>query len=312
MPHYTIRLKWLGSALNKIRREAGLTIEAAAERLHWPQSKISRIENGMIRAHWGDIQDLLDLYAFDDPDQRKALIALAKSARERGWWHSYGANLAHPFADLLSLETTSKEIWSYENQVIPGLLQTKEYALAMVGVSRAWERRDDVEKFVQIRTARQSVLTRSDPLNLWVVLGEAALRQMVGGPTVMHDQLRHILTLAELPNLTIQVLPFSAGASTGMFGPFEVLEFPGPGVTEVVYLENLLGGLYLENETEVHRYRLAFQHLRASALPEADSLKMITMIAEEMSSDRPSADGQKPGQYVPDSVAQEQPQRRHR
>src|SRR5690606_29874806 len=105
MPNYTIRLKWLGNALNKIRKETGLTIEAAAERLGCPQSKISRIENGMIRAHWGDIQDLLDLYGFADPDQRKALIALAKSIRERGWWHTYGANLPQPFTDLLNLET---------------------------------------------------------------------------------------------------------------------------------------------------------------------------------------------------------------
>ncbi|MFO7250814.1 MAG: helix-turn-helix transcriptional regulator [Actinomycetes bacterium] len=309
MPNYTIRLKWLGNALNKIRKETGLTIEAAAERLGWPQSKISRIENGMIRAHWGDIQDLLDLYGFADPDQRKALIALAKSIRERGWWHTYGANLPQPFTDLLNLETISKEIWAYETQVIPGLLQTRDYALAVVGGSRIWERREEVEKFVQIRTARQTVLTRSDPLHLSVILGEAALRQRVGGSAVMHHQLRHLLTLAELPNLTIQVLPFSAGASTGIFGPFEVLEFTGTGVTEVVYLENLLGGLYLENETEVHRYRLAFQHLRASALPVADSLKLIGMIAEEMSSDRPATDDREPPQYALDSVAQEQPQR---
>jgi len=279
--NYTIRSKWLGDAVLKIRKQTGLTLEEVGERMRWPQSKISRIENGMVRAHWGDIQDLLDLYEFHDTDQRKALLALAKSARERGWWHAYGATLDHPFADLISLETTAHEICSYESQVVPGLLQTREYALALVGDSRVWEHPEDVEKFVQVRTARQTVLTRPQPIGFWTILGEAVLRQQVGGASVMRDQLRQLLDLALSPNVTIQVLPFTSGATTGMYGPFEVLKFAGPGVTEVVYLENLTGGLYLEHEDEVHRYTLAFNHLRASALSKEDSVRLISAMAEE-------------------------------
>jgi len=280
--NYTIRSKWLGNALLKIRRETGLTLEEVGDRMRWPQSKISRIENGMVRAHWGDIADLLDLYEFHDPDQRKALIALAKSARERGWWHAYNANLTNPFADLLSLEGSAHDIWAYENQIVPGLLQTKEYALAMVADSRIWERREDVESFVEVRAARQGILTRPDPVTFWAVLGEAVLRQQVGGSSVMRAQCRHLQELAQAPNITIQVLPFTAGATTGMYGPFEILSFPGPGVTEVVYVENLTGGLYLEDEIVVNRYRSASHHLRASALSTEASLKLIATIAEEI------------------------------
>ncbi|HEY9468923.1 MAG TPA: helix-turn-helix transcriptional regulator [Propionibacteriaceae bacterium] len=283
--NYTIRSKWLGDAVLKIRKQTGLTLEEVGERMRWPQSKISRIENGMVRAHWGDIQDLLDLYEFHDTDQRKALLALAKSARERGWWHAYGATLDHPFADLITLEATCREICTYQNQVVPGLLQSKEYAQAMIGASKVWEHRDGVEKFVEVRTARKAILTRDTPVTLWAILGEAILYQRVGGATVMRDQLRHILEIARMPNVTVQVLPFSAGASTGMYGPFTSLKFPSPGVPEVIYLENLTGGLYLEHEDEVRRYTLAFNHLRASALPTKESTKLIAQVAEELQSD---------------------------
>lgn len=282
MPNYTIRLKWLGNALNKIRKETGLTIEAAAERLGWPQSKISRIENGMIRAHWGDIQDLLDLYGFADPDQRKALIALAKSIRERGWWHTYGANLPQPFTDLLTLEADSHEIRTFQNQVVPGLLQTKEYALAVVGSSKIWKDQAEAEKFVQVRAARQSILLRDEPVTFRAVLGEAVLHQRVGGAKVIRDQLRHLVEMASRPNITIQVLPFTTGAATGMYGPFTTLRLSGPCVTEIVYLENLTGGLYLEHEDEVRRYDLAFNHLRASALPTDDSMRLIATAADRL------------------------------
>jgi len=278
--NYTIRSKWLGNALLKIRRETGLTLEEVGDRMRWPQSKISRIENGMVRAHWGDIADLLDLYEFHDPDQRKSLIALAKSARERGWWHAYGATLSHPFADLVTLEATSREICTFQNQVVPGLLQTKEYALAVVGASKVWEHQDEVDKFVQVRTARHAILTRDEPVTLWAILGEAVLRQQVGGPEVMRAQLQHLIEMASLPHVTIQVLPFDAGATTGMYGPFTSLRFPSPGVAEVVYLENLTGGLYLEHADAVRKYALAFNHLRASALPTKESMDLIATTAK--------------------------------
>ncbi|MEV5411154.1 helix-turn-helix transcriptional regulator [Thermopolyspora sp. NPDC052614] len=278
--YYTIRSKWLGSALLKIRKQAGLTIDDVSERMRWPQSKISRIENGMVRAHWGDIQDLLDLYEFHDPDQRKAIITLAKTARERGWWHAYGATLNHPFADLVTLETTSREICTFQNQVVPGLLQTKEYAQAVVGASKVWEHHDEVDKFVQIRTARHAILTRDEPVSLWAILGEAVLRQQVAGPKVMRDQLHHLMEMASLPHVTIQILPFNAGATTGMFGPFTTLKFPSPGVSEVIYLENLTGGLYLEHADAVRKYALAFNHLRASALPTKESMELIATTAK--------------------------------
>jgi hypothetical protein len=155
----------------------------------------------------------------------------------------------------------------------------------MLGASKVWEHRDDVDKFIEVRAARKSVITREKPVTLWTILGEAILRQRVGGAELMRDQLLHILDMSKMPNVTIQVLPFSAGASTGMYGPFTSLRFPTPGVPEVVYLENLTGGLYLEHEDEVRRYTLAFDHLRASALPTKESSRLIAQVAEELQRD---------------------------
>ncbi|MDL4777469.1 MULTISPECIES: helix-turn-helix domain-containing protein [Thermomonosporaceae] len=277
----TIRSRWLGAALLKARKDAGLTLDEAAGRLDWQTSKISRIENGLARAHWGDVHDMLNAYAVTDPDRREALTSLAKSLRERNWWRGYGARLDPPFADFLSLEGAAQEMSTYQPQVVPGLLQTRDYALAMVGSSRLWEDPEAAGRFVDVRIGRQAVLTRPSPLKLRAVVGEAALRQQVGGREVMDGQLRHLQRAAELPNVTVQVLPFAAGSATGMFGPFGILTFKGQGVAEVVFLENLVGGLYLEEDDEIHQYRLACRHLRASALSPKQSLRLVADVLKE-------------------------------
>ncbi|GAA2438437.1 helix-turn-helix transcriptional regulator [Actinomadura vinacea] len=278
----TIRSKWLGNALLKARKEAGLTLDQVSAQVGWQGSKISRVENGLVRVHWGDVQDLLDAYGIEDETQRKTLIALAKSLRERGWWRGYGATLSHPYADFLSLEGTARELSVYQPQVIPGLLQTRGYAMAVVGSSHVWQSEEDVERFVEIRTARRSILTRTSPVSLWAIVGEAALRQRLGGSNVLKEQLNHLLEMAELPSVTLQVLPFTAEGTTGMFGPFTILSFNASGLMDVVFLENLAGGLYLEQEDEINRYRLAYNHLRASALPPGRSLRLVKDVLKEI------------------------------
>ncbi|MFC5750673.1 helix-turn-helix domain-containing protein [Actinomadura rugatobispora] len=278
----TIRSKWLGDALLRARKNADLTGDEVAQQLGWPASKVSRIENGLIRAHWGDVQDLLDLYGVTDADERTTLIKLAKSLRERGWWRAYGGELSHPFADLLSLEGTADEIDVYQPQLLPGLLQTRAYAMAVIGASRMQQSKEEVERFVEIRTARQDILTRATPVHLWAIVGEAALRQQIGGIAVMQGQLRHLLEISELPNVTVQVLPFTADATTGMYSPFSILTFAGTGLPEVVHIENLTGGIYLELPEEVGHYRSSYNHLRASALPTGRSARLIAAVSKEI------------------------------
>jgi transcriptional regulator with XRE-family HTH domain len=271
----------LGEALLEARCSAGLTGKEAAGRLDWPPSKISRIENGVVRAHWSDVQDLLDLYSITDEERRTSLIRLAKSLRERGWWRAYGARLTQPYVDYLSLENIARQLWTYQPLVFPGLLQTRGYALALVRRSRLWKDNDDLERFINVRIARRSILTRPSPLPVRAIIGEAALRQSVGGREVMNEQLRHLLRMAALPNVTVLVLPFTSDAATGMFAPFNVLSFSGSGLTEVVFLENLCGGLYLEEQQEIDHYRLAYDHLRTSALPPGESISLIRKVMDE-------------------------------
>ena len=278
----TIRSKWLGEALLKARKNAGLTGNDVARHLDWPASKISRIENGLIRAHWGDVQELLDLYGVTNADERETLVKLAKSLRERGWWQAFGGELSHPFTDLLSLEGTASEINVYQPLLIPGLLQTRAYAMAVVGSSRMRHSQKEVERFVEIRTARQDILTRAEPVHLWAIVGEGALRQRIGGSTAMQEQLRHLLEISELPNITVQVLPFTSDATTGMYSPFSILTFAGTGLPEVVHIENLTGGIYLERPEEVGHYRDSYNHLRASALPTAESTRLIATASKEI------------------------------
>jgi transcriptional regulator with XRE-family HTH domain len=279
----TIRSKWLGQDLRRARQGADLSIADVGKTLDWPASKVSRIENGLVKAHWLDVQTLLDLYRIDESNpSRAALVELAKSARQKGWWHAYGKTLNHPFADLLSIEPSARRICTYQIQSVEGLLQVREYATALTAGSRVWEDEAAVETFVDVRMARQAILSKEEPVQLRVILGEGALRQVVGDAEVMRVQLMHLVEMGRRPNVMLQILPYSSGVSTGMSAPFVTLELSGPGALEVVYLEHLTGGLYIEDEAEVRRYMLAFEHLRASALPTAQSIKMIAEMAKEL------------------------------
>lgn len=276
----TIRSRWLGAELRKLRTGLGRTIPDVAREIEWTEAKISRIENGLVKAHFVDVGALLRLYGVAESDPlHPALIELARSAKRKGWWHGNGDTLAHPFADLISLEDGASKMATYEIHTIPGLLQTADYAHALVAGSNVWERSEDVRKFVEIRMARQAVLTReTEPLELWVILGEAALRQQVGAPSVMCGQLEHLLEVSSgLPNVTIQVMPYRAGAA-GMFNPFVTLNY---AAQQVVYVESLTGGLWLEDPEVVSRYARAYEHLRASALSAKESERLIRAVIEE-------------------------------
>ncbi len=279
----TVKRRRLGIELRQLREAAGVSIEEAAKHLDVSYSTVSRIETGRVRVRVRDLRDLLDLYGVADERKREALFTLAREAREKGWWHSYSDVLSTPHAVYIGLEAEAAAIRTYQTQLIPGLLQTEEYARAIVRGGRRWTTHDEIEKFVQARMSRQKLLTRADPLEFWAILDEAALRRHVGGAKVMRDQLQRLLEAAEQPNITIQVLPFTTGTHAAMTaGSFVILEFPEQSDPEVVYLENPLNSFYLEREHEIRWYTLTFDHLRASALSSDESVALIREVAKDL------------------------------
>jgi transcriptional regulator with XRE-family HTH domain len=267
----------LGAELRRRREAAGITIEAVAERLECSASKISRIETGHTSATPRDVRDLLEIYGVLGPEADE-LVQIAREARQKGWWHPYSAVLTGAY---VGLEAAAKSVRAYEQQVVPGLLQTEEYAKAMIRAARPDITDDEVERRVRVRMGRQSLLTQDDPLDLWVVLDEAVVSRPVGGDAVMRAQLARLVEAADLPNVTLQVLPFDSGAHAGMDGTFAILDFPEPGDPDVVYAENATGGLFLEKTEELRKYIFIFDHIRAAALPPVESGALLAKLAKE-------------------------------
>jgi transcriptional regulator with XRE-family HTH domain len=270
-----VRRRLLGAALRRFREQAGFTLEDAARMLECDRSKISRIETGQRGIRPKELRELLVEYGVDEA-RRDALVAIARQARQSGWWQSYSHVLSDAYQDFISLETSASAIWIYEAQLVPGLLQTEDYARTIASASLVGERQEEREQFVQARLTRQQVLARDDPLQFWAVLSEGALRQLVGGPEVVRAQLAHLIEISSTrPNVNLQVLPFSAGAHAATSGPFAIMKFPEAPDLGVVYLEGQTGGIYMESADEVARYTLVSEHLRASALSTTATARLI-------------------------------------
>ncbi|NJP24905.1 helix-turn-helix domain-containing protein [Microbispora hainanensis] len=273
----TVRLRRLSGELTRLRREAGFAREEVARRLGMAASTVYRIETGHTRPHARTIRDLLDLYAVEG-SERDALIALARDAARRGWWRAYDDVLPGPY---VGLESEASSVRNYEPLLVPGLLQTEDYARAVIGAALVKDPAE-IERRAAARMERQRRLTGPTPLELWAVIDEAALRRPVGGPAVMAEQLRRLQEMAVQPNVTVQVLPFDAGAYLGMGNPTAILAFPDPGDAAVVLLENMSGELYLEDPAEIRGYVQVFDHLRAAALGPEKSMEMINSVEKEM------------------------------
>ncbi|GAB7049343.1 helix-turn-helix domain-containing protein [Catenuloplanes indicus] len=273
----TVRRRRLGAELRKHREEAGVTIEAVADRLRCSTSKVSRIETGHTSATPRDVRAMLDIYGIDG-DESAELVQISREARQKGWWHPYSTVLTGAY---VGLEAEANSVRAYEQQVVPGLLQTEEYARAMIRSARPDISADEVERRVRVRMERQSLLMQDDPIDLWMVLDEAVVSRPVGGDAVMRAQIHHLVVTAELPNVTLQVLPFAAGAHAGMDGTFTILDFPEPTDTDVVYAENATGGLFLEKADELRKYVFIFDHIRAAALRPEESVSLLADLAKE-------------------------------
>ncbi len=281
-PSPTARGRRLRHELRRLREEAGLTHTEVAHRLEWSASKLSRIETGQSRVQTGDVRDLLGVYGVTDQATCEALVQLAREARRRGWWTRYTDVLGS--GTYVGLEADAAGLHSYESQCVPGLLQTEDYARAVIRAGQPRPDPDSLERRIAARMARQDILTQPDPPEIWAVLDEPVVSRPVGGPAVMGAQLRHLIEASMRPNttVTLQVLPLSAGAHPGMNGPFVIVSFPSPKDPPVVYLETATDGLYLEEPSDIERYTLRFNHLVARALGPDESRTMIAGLADRI------------------------------
>ncbi|KIF74927.1 XRE family transcriptional regulator [Streptomyces sp. 150FB] len=259
----TVRRRRLGQELRRLRELRGMTAEEVAERLLVSQSKISRLENGRRSISQRDVRDLCGVYEVEDHRIVDSLMQMAKDSRQQGWWHAFGDI---PYSVYIGLETDAASLRVYEPQVIPGLLQTRAYAEALINGALPESTVSDVEKRVGVRLRRQDRITGDeDPLRLWAVVDEAALRRVVGSRQLMREQLEHLVEQSKLPHVTVQVLPFEMGAHPGITGHYAVLEFPDASDSSVVYIEGVTSDLYLEKANDVQRYSVMYEHLRAQA-----------------------------------------------
>ncbi|MFF7678348.1 helix-turn-helix domain-containing protein [Actinacidiphila glaucinigra] len=273
-----VRRRKIGSELRRLRDTAGLTSGEAAQRLGWHQSKVSRIETGRSGVRPEDVTALLDVYGVRDQRLREMLAALAGEGDRRGWWHEFREELPSAYRDFISLETDACRARTLETTVVPGLLQTPDYARELTRSVLPQLGPRQIATLVQVRMARQAVLRAEPPLELWAVLDEAVLRRSVGGPGVMAAQLSHLVELGSLPHVHLQVLPFSAGGHIGVTGPFVIFSFPRIADLDVVVLDHLTSSLYLDQHEDVRAYGAAFNRLRSHALSSEQSLSFISAI----------------------------------
>ncbi len=277
-PPSTVLGRQLGDELRVLRERRDLSTAEVASHLDCTKGKISRIENGRSPLRAPDLLAMLQLYGVDDQTTIDRLTALAKSANQRrrtGWWSQFESVLAPAYRDFIALEAVASGVRTFQSQTIPALLQTPDYARALAVANRKWKRPEEIEQFVSVRLTRQKRLTEEPRVSLWAVLAEGAIRQEVGGRAVMRDQLAHLAELAEYPNVTVQVIPFRAGAHASMAGPYVILGFPEASALDVVLLDNPTGSMWLEKPEEVEFYKGLWDDARTHALSPVQSLSLI-------------------------------------
>ena len=274
------RRRELGGLLRALRSRAGLTIEQVAESLLCSPSKVSRMETGFRSGTLRDIRDLCDLYQVHDSSRREYLMELAREGKRQGWWQSH--DLPFGFSTYVGLEADSVSIRSYNSMLVPGLVQTEDYARAvlMINLSQGYTS-DWVEEQLAVRLRRQLILSQDFPPQIHAVIDEAALHRTIGSTAVMKAQLNHMIELSRLPNIVIQVIPYGAGAYAALDSSFAILEFPAP-MHRIVYAEGIFGFIYLERPHDVERCQLAFRDTQEIALSAYESIGLIIQMSAEL------------------------------
>jgi transcriptional regulator with XRE-family HTH domain len=285
----TSRRRHLGRELRRERNDKGLSAEQVAKTLGWGESKVLDIEKAARqKTNPRDVDDLCRVYELG-PERHAELRALAEDSKSTGWWQKYRGQLPPEYATLIEFEEEAAKVSTVGLGMVPGLAQTPEYARALLVDGPVKMSEEEIESRVEIRARRQEILTAAeDPTVLWAVLDEAVIRRVVGGPDVMCGQLERLLELAELPNVTLQVVPFGRGAHPAIAGPFSILESTndedGLPDTATVYLETVVSQVLLEDQQQVQAYEVAFRRAIAKALPVVDTLLLIAAAARDLRS----------------------------
>ncbi|PKW19236.1 helix-turn-helix domain-containing protein [Saccharopolyspora spinosa] len=278
----TMGRRRLGGVLKTLRLGAGLSNEQARQRASMSTAKLSRLETGHNVVLLKDVRALLDAYNADGKTRSKVL-QLAQAAEQSGWWQQFDDVLPTDFDLYLSVEEAAASLLVFETSIMHGLLQTENYARAWLRAEDPGRPNGELERLVGLRMARRQALTRKDdPLTVWAVLDEAVFRRRVGGPEVMREQLKHLLTLCESTNVTIQILPFIAGEHVAASGSFTLVEFSEPTDPEIGYVDCAAGNVYPEKSAQVRRMKTNFHHLTSAALEPIKSLAFIRKVQREL------------------------------
>ncbi|MUT90689.1 helix-turn-helix domain-containing protein [Streptomyces sp. Z38] len=276
----TARRRRLSIELKKLREKSALTCAQVGQALDWSGSKVNRMETGSGRVQPSDVDALCRFYDTSD-ELREFLKSLAREAKTRGWWQVHGAGVPEWFNIYIGLEQDASTLRQYQCEVLPGLMQTEAYAREL-HTTGAHMSAEDIDRAVRVRLERQDMLTRPDAPEAWFVVNEGAVRNVIGDREVMRDQLEKVLEAADLPSVTLQVLPFDSGTYPAT-GSFTMLGFPAPEDPDLVYRDGITDAVYLEGEHHVREYTRAFDGLRAAALSPQRSARLVHSVVKEYS-----------------------------
>ncbi|GAA2423477.1 helix-turn-helix transcriptional regulator [Streptomyces macrosporus] len=257
----------IGKRLRDLRQRAGLTFEKAGAALDVTHATIRRMERAEVGLKIPYVEKLLRTYGVTDQAEIDGFLALAREANRPGWWHRYRDVLPEWFSAFVSLESESHVVRAYEPHYVPGLLQTEDYARAVLRAGRPHAPEEEIERGVALRRERQRILTREEPPLLWVVMDETVLRRPIGGPEVMREQISRLIEACSMPTVRLQVMPFAAGPHPAMYGPFHIFRFPLPELPDVAYSESLVGAVYFDQRDDVSAFQEALDRMCAQAAP---------------------------------------------
>lgn len=277
----TVARMILGSQLRRLREAAGVAPEQAGYEIRASRSKISRMENGLVRFKGRDVADLLTLYGISDGPMRTGLLSLVRQANTPGWWSTYADILPDWFEAYVGMEAAASVIRTFQLQFVPGLYQTEDYARAVTLLGHRAAPADEIERRVSMRLKRQELLGRAKPPQLWSVIDEGALRRPLGGGSAMRAQIARLIEVADLPHVSIQIVPFGYGGHAAASGSFTVLRYSDAEVPDVVYIEQLTSALYLDNREDVEHYLEVMDRLSAEALTPARTKRFLAEVFRE-------------------------------